>query len=216
MTSVVDRVDPNLTIERSYRLRVMWIALAAFFGLIGFALYAMGIHDLGGAKFKLPQLSLALDNAGPGLVVMVAALGCAVVGAIRTKVKITPPPEGSVIVTSSSRECKLFSDLCEYLATAPRAFVILDDKGGADIESMGWTEVPGDVQARALEIARGLIQRGKPDPWEGTIENWRVEAKFIGKIEGPLWCLLTVKTQDPEYAVKIVHEDCRLLLLFSW
>jgi hypothetical protein len=156
---------------------------------------------------------------------MVAALACTVIGAVRTKVKITPRsvtlsrvPEPlhaeRPVVTGSSRECKLFSDLCEYLATAPSAYAILDSTGRVDIESMGWTAVPPEIKTRAVEIAQSLIQSGRMDPWEGMVDGWRVAVKFIGEADGKFWCLLTIKTNDPIHAANIAHEATRLLLLF--
>jgi hypothetical protein len=121
----------------------MWVLLAAFFGLIGFALYALGIDHPGDDQIRLLGISFTLKDAGPGLVVMIMGLACAVVGATRAKVVITPrsvtfsapekSPEKSTIpetvVGVSSRECKVFDQLLDYLAEERGAFAILNSRG---------------------------------------------------------------------------------------
>jgi len=87
----MQRVSPNLIVLLHYAGKALWLVLAAVFGLIGFQLYAIGIQATGNATASLPfGISLSLQSAGPGLVVMVIALLCSLVGAVKAKVELTP------------------------------------------------------------------------------------------------------------------------------
>jgi len=87
----MQRVNPNLLIVLHYTGKALWLLLAAVFGVIGYRLYALGIEDVGGADAALPLgISFTLQDAGPGLVVMVIALLCSLVGAVKSKVELTP------------------------------------------------------------------------------------------------------------------------------
>lgn len=89
--SYMERVSPNLIVLMHYGGKALWLMLAAFFGLIGFYLYEMGVQATGDATAELPLgISFSLQGAGPGLVVMVIALLCSLVGAIKAKVELTP------------------------------------------------------------------------------------------------------------------------------
>jgi len=87
----MQRVNPNLIIALHYAGKALWIVLAAVFGFIGYKLYALGVQSVGNAGATLPLgISFTLDNAGPGLVVMIMALLCSLVGAVKSKVELTP------------------------------------------------------------------------------------------------------------------------------
>jgi hypothetical protein len=87
----MQRVNPNLIIALHYVGKALWIVLAAVFGFIGYKLYALGVQSVGNAQATLPLgISFTLDNAGPGLVVMIMALLCALIGAVKSKVELTP------------------------------------------------------------------------------------------------------------------------------
>jgi hypothetical protein len=86
-----ERVNPNLIVLLHYTGKAFWLVLAAFFGIIGFKLYAIGVQATGDATATLPLgVSFSLHGAGPGLVVMVIALLCSLVGAVKAKVELTP------------------------------------------------------------------------------------------------------------------------------
>jgi hypothetical protein len=87
----MQRVNPNLIIVLHYTGKALWLALAALFGIIGYQLYAVGIKSVGNADATLPLgISFSLHDAGPGLVVMVIALLCSLVGAVKARVELTP------------------------------------------------------------------------------------------------------------------------------
>ncbi|HEX3105208.1 MAG TPA: hypothetical protein VHQ22_12225 [Terriglobales bacterium] len=87
----MQRVNPNLIIAMHYSGKALWLVLAAVFGLIGYKLYALGVQSPGNARASLPLgISFTLDNAGPGLVVMVMALLCSLIGAVKSKVELSP------------------------------------------------------------------------------------------------------------------------------
>jgi hypothetical protein len=87
----MQKVNPNLIVLLHYAGKVFWLVLAAVFGVIGFKLYAIGVQTMGDATMALPLgISFSLHNAGPGLVVMVIALLCSLVGAVMSKVELTP------------------------------------------------------------------------------------------------------------------------------
>lgn len=85
------RVNPNLIVVLHYAGKALWLVLAAVFGIVGFKLYAIGVQATGDATASLPLgISLSLKGAGPGLVVMVIALLCSLVGAVKARVELTP------------------------------------------------------------------------------------------------------------------------------
>lgn len=87
----MQRVNPNLIVLLHYAGKALWLVLAAVFGVVGFKLYAIGVQAVGGATATLPLgISFSLQDAGPGLVVMVVALLCSLVGAVKAKVELTP------------------------------------------------------------------------------------------------------------------------------
>jgi len=87
----MQRVNPNLIALLHYTGKVFWLALAAFFRIIGFQLYAIGVQATGDTTATFPlDISFSLHGAGPGLVVMVIALLCSLVGAVKAKVELTP------------------------------------------------------------------------------------------------------------------------------
>jgi hypothetical protein len=86
----MQRVNPNLIITLHYSSKALWLVLAAVFGLVGYKLYALGVQSVGDAKANLLGISFTLNNAGPGLVVMVMALLCSLIGAVKSKVELTP------------------------------------------------------------------------------------------------------------------------------
>jgi hypothetical protein len=87
----MQRVNPNLIITLHYAGKALWLVLAAMFGVIGYQLYALGIKAVGNAEATLPLgISFTLRDAGPGLIVMVMALLCSLVGAVKAKVRLTP------------------------------------------------------------------------------------------------------------------------------
>jgi hypothetical protein len=87
----MQRVSPNLIVLLHYAGKALWLVLAAAFGFIGFQLYAIGVQAPGNATASLPLgISFSLQGAGPGLVVMVIALLCSLVGAVKAKVELTP------------------------------------------------------------------------------------------------------------------------------
>jgi len=87
----MQRVNPNLIVLLHYAGKALWLVLAAVFGIVGFKLYAIGVQAVGDATATLPfGISVSLQGAGPGLVVMVVALFCSLVGAVKAKVELTP------------------------------------------------------------------------------------------------------------------------------
>jgi hypothetical protein len=87
----MQRVNPNLIIVLHYAGKALWLVLATVFGFIGYKLYALGVQSPGNAEATFPLgISFTLDNAGPGLIVMSIALLCSLVGAVKSKVELTP------------------------------------------------------------------------------------------------------------------------------
>ena len=113
----LNRTNPNLVVILHYLGKTQWVLLAAFFGYIGLSLYSWGISTSGGATASFFGVKFTLEDAGPGLVVMVFSLLCALVGAVRAKVemtegsiKIAAPPEYAKDEASCSSTPKLFED----------------------------------------------------------------------------------------------------------
>lgn len=84
-------VNPNLIIALHYAGKALWLVLACILGIIGYQLYALGVKAVGNADAILPLgISFSLHDAGPGLIVMVIALLCSLVGAVKAKIELTP------------------------------------------------------------------------------------------------------------------------------
>lgn len=85
----IERTNPNLVVLLHFLSKSLWLFLAAFFGYVGMKLYLIGVTASGNAKATFFGVEMTLENAGPGLVVMVVALLCSLVGAIRAKVVLS-------------------------------------------------------------------------------------------------------------------------------
>jgi hypothetical protein len=228
MTSPKSRAEqpnPNLLVVLHYISKTLWLALAAFFGIIGYKLYALGVTQTGNAEAKFFGLGFGLGDAGPGLVVMVFALTCSLIGAIRSKVEFKykdgesdititrpppPTPEPISIAASSARECKLFSKLLEHLANGPRAFVVLNSQRQIDLESLGWSALPHDIQQRAVSEA-SLWMSGRTEyRWSGPVGNdWTVQRTIIqpDADSGTRWCTIGVAPRNLSYQSEISRKD---------
>src|ERR1700752_1114648 len=88
MTSYIERANPNLIIILHYALKLSWLLLAALFAYIGYKLTLADIAS-GSAEIDFGGFKMSVGGAS-GLVLMVVALGCAVVGAINSKVVMRP------------------------------------------------------------------------------------------------------------------------------
>src|SRR6476660_6098547 len=86
----LERTNPNLVVILHFLGKSLWILLACVFACVGYKLYAIGISADRQAEIGAPGiLCVSLSNAVPGLVVMIAALACAVVGAVRSRESLT-------------------------------------------------------------------------------------------------------------------------------
>ncbi len=99
--NIIDRTNPNLVIILHYCGKALWILLAAFFGYVGLRLYSIGITGPANASANILGIEVNLENAAPGLIVMVMALVSSVIGAVRSKLEIT---EGGVSVAAAPVE----------------------------------------------------------------------------------------------------------------
>jgi hypothetical protein len=228
MDSYLDRVNPNLLITLHYVGKLAWLGLAAVFGLVGYNLYALGIAQTGSADVGVPGiLSLTLKDAGPGLIVMVFALVCTVIGTIRSKVvlkpgeisfsaplnpdRISPPP-----AIHSIRECKLFTHLAAYLAKGPSAFVVLNSLHQVDIESFGWSVVPENVREVTLrEIARRAAltdDEGSALTLSISAEGWRIRCDPISLDGKVVSWVVSVEPSNAARQREIASADTRPLM----
>jgi hypothetical protein len=220
-TSILDRVNPNMAIVLTFVSRTLWIALAVFFGVIGFNLYTLGVVQTGSTDAHVLWISFSLKDAGPGLIVMVFALACSVVGAVRTRIKITPAtitlskatlPDPIEETFRSARECKLFGKLLEHLARGPIAFAVLNSKGHVDIESLGWSAVPIDIRAQAVSGASKWMSSHKADQRTGAIAGWSVLRTAFAFGNGVAGCVVALNPRDVIQLSHIGREDTTPLL----
>lgn len=222
MNSYMDRTNPNLVIVLHFISKTLWLGLAALFGLVGYKLYALGVQQTGDMEFGIPGvLSFKASAAGPGLVVMIFALACALTGVIRAKVEIGPdiitmraPPPGpakKIDHTLSASECKLFSSLLHYLTEEPGAFALLNSSAEVDIESMAWSAVPQDLREQAIGAGSKLVSSaGRPNQWSGVIQGWKLRCKTIAIIEPEqTWCVISAAPSEAESQVRVAREDAR-------
>lgn len=82
----MNSLNPNFVVLLHFLGKLLWILLAAFFGYVGLELYKMGLAGGTEAAGKFVGIEFTLSNAGPGLVVMVIALICCLIGAVRAKI----------------------------------------------------------------------------------------------------------------------------------
>jgi hypothetical protein len=230
---------PNLLFVLHYVSKALWLVLAGIFGIIGYQLYAMGIAQPGTAVVKFPWMNFTLKDAGPGLVVMVFALGCSLVGAVRSKVRFRGPgPKGKGKVdiefstpgsgdsdtkqfestgSGSVRECKLFRDLLKYLEMGSGAYVGLDSQGQIDLESVGWSVVPLDIRQQAVTEGLAWI-RSLPKPTgdeksSQQIGLWIVKRNIVASLRGDkFWCLVQVTARAQTDKDRISAEEAKMIL----
>jgi hypothetical protein len=142
-------------------------------------------------------------DAGPGLIVMVVALACALIGAIKARVNLTvPTQDGPVEVAvstggtlevrevrgetkKSSRECKLFPDLLVYLGRSS-VFCLLNSNGGVDVESLSWSVVPEAIRVQAVRGAAGSRLSGSIGEWNVTYKRFDLDEPL-----GPILCVVS-------------------------
>jgi hypothetical protein len=174
----MQRVSPNLIVLLHYAGKALWLVLAAVFGLIGFQLYAIGVQATGDATASLPLgISFSLQGAGPGLVVMVIALLCSLVGAVKAKVELTPEairlmapaPEPD---RPSERDIRDDEDVADVHDTATiQGIENLNTVWGlTEVAQLYRTPVAELVSEReAAEIAQLQARKPLPDGWGGEV-----------------------------------------------
>lgn len=229
MSSHLDRVNPNLIVILHYLTKTLWLVLAGVFGLIGYKLYALGVQQTGGAGANLFKLvSFNLTNAGPGLIVMVFALACALVGAARSRVRFGP--HGALELRAphafipddawrQKQQFKIFHSFsCHIAKNDVNTFALLSSDGEIQLESISWSAVPENVRRSAIAIPREWSAKADPPhrDWTGSIGKWKVR---VGTIIIPAsderWYLVSVNTQDPNYQRAISHLETAPLCLFD-
>jgi len=188
----LERTNPNLVVILHFLGKSLWILLACVFACVGYKLYAIGITAVGQAEIGAPGiLSVSLKNAGPGLVVMIAALACAVVGAVRSRVELT---KERVVLLGAADNCpepsdglaelgdfKLFKDIArDYVAHASCAFIVMNSGGNIDFASAGWSVVPEELRSAILNTGtQWLARSGSAMEWSGSMREWKVVRKKI-------------------------------------
>jgi hypothetical protein len=170
----MQRVNPNLIVLLHYAGKALWLVLATVFGVIGFQLYAIGVQATGDATATLPLgISFSLQGAGPGLVVMVFALLCSLVGAVKAKVELTPEairlmapaPEPD---RRSDQDIRNDEDVPDVHDTATiQGIENLNTVWGlTEVAQMYRTPVADLVSEReAAEIAQLQARKPLPDEW---------------------------------------------------
>lgn len=176
----MQRVNPNLIVLLHYAGKALWLVLAAVFGIVGFKLYAIGVQAVGDATATLPLgISFSLQGAGPGLVVMVVALLCSLVGAIKARVELTPeairlmapPPVPS---RRDDRDCGGDEDAPDLHDTVTiQGIKNLNIVSGLiEVAQLYRTPVADLVSANeAAEIARLQARKPLPDGWGEELCN---------------------------------------------
>lgn len=152
------KTNPNLLVVLHYMSKALWVILSAFFGYIGLRLYSMGIATPSTAELTLGGVDLTLEDAGPGLVVMVLCLVCALVGACRAKVEMTA---GAISIATSP-------ELTE--AELPKTLRSLEHAWG--LTEIAMIRMP--VAAWASDDERAAIQsiqQEEPESWPDRLSE---------------------------------------------
>jgi hypothetical protein len=219
----LDRLNPNLLVCLHYASRTMWLVLAGLFGLIGYQLYALGISDHGDATGSFLGLKFSLHDAGPGLVVMIFALVCSVIGAIRTKLELgpdivkalAPPPEHRDQTAEerpiTGRECKLSHDMLELLMKTKGAFAMLNSNGEVDIESVGWATISPEIRRPAVMQLAKQIKLGKHGPWSGKYGDCTMSGRAISA-DQKTWCIVELNPTASDAIRQIAQEETRPII----
>ncbi len=84
-TSYMNGLNPNFIAFLHFLGKLAWILLAAFFGFVGLQLYQLGLASDAAATGKFWGIEFTVSDSGPGLIVMVVSLVCALIGAVRSK-----------------------------------------------------------------------------------------------------------------------------------
>ena len=188
----LNRLNPNLVVILHFLGKLLWIGLACLFALVGYNLYKIGLDVSGNAEIDVTNLfSISLENAGPGLIVMVFALACSVVGVTRSKVTlkldevelqsaqtITPNEENEI----TKSEIKIFANLAkDYADREYCAFAVINDQGSIVLESVGWNTIHSDIRKKIINsyLAKRKSVDSAPEDYKSTIEEWIVIWKPI-------------------------------------
>lgn len=221
----LDRINPNLVVSLHFLGKSLWIFLACVFAWVGFKLYAIGITAVGDAEIGAPGiLSMSLKNAGPGLVVMVVALACAVIGAVRARVELTKDRVVLLGADNSSERSdsladlggfNLFKDIArDYVAHVGCAFVVLNSGGHIDIASAGWRAVPEELREAIVNTGTQWMARTRDMEWVGSIQEWQVmRKKILIPLENSVHCAIFVTPPAEEYRQKIAVEETRAIYI---
>jgi hypothetical protein len=109
------------------------------------------------------------------------------------------------------RQCKLFGQLLKYLTREPAAYAILNSAGDVDIESMGWSEVPSQVRATAVERAFKLMKaKDIADDQRVSVGDCDLHIGII-TVSGTRWGMVSVAPRDPVLQRNIAREETRPL-----
>lgn len=184
----IDKIDPNLWAELNYRSKRNWIILAAIFGVIGLILYLFGISEKSGASGEfVGNLKFSLDNAGPGLIVMLFALACSLVGASRSKIEFTrekatfsaraetDKPSSSIFQEASTRSAYLPVEAfnrSNWNGRSNRIFAVFNSEKKLVLQSVGWEKaVPEDIKTKA----QNFVLEKEPNHWRAVETSSRTE-----------------------------------------
>jgi len=112
------------------------------------------------------------------------------------------------------RKFRLFGALLEALKREPPAYAILNSAGDADIESMGWSEVPAGVRSTAVEMAQKLLAaRGIADDERASVDDCKLHIGII-TANDTRWAMVSVAPEDPVLQRNIAREETRPL--YHW
>ena len=168
----MQRVNPNLIIGLHYASKALWLLLAASFGVIGYQLYALGVQSVGNARVNLLGISFTLDNAGPGLVVMVMALSCSLIGAVRSKVELTPEAIRIMAAREDRRRGSADDDHDSDPGVGDRISAPETVLGLREIAQLYRTPLADLVgEEEAMEIARLQIRSPQPQGWADDVSS---------------------------------------------
>jgi hypothetical protein len=164
----MQRVNPNLIIALHYAGKALWLLLAVAFGFIGYQLYVLGVRSTGNATASLPfGISFTLDNAGPGLVVMIMALLCSLIGAVRSRVELTPEAIRLMAPTGGGHPNNSDPGVIDRLETLGNVW------GLTEIAQLYRTPV-ADLVSHEEATAIAQLQDRKPSP-----DNWSQDVNAV-------------------------------------
>jgi hypothetical protein len=114
-------------------------------------------------------------------------------------------------VPFTGRECKLSYDMLEVLRKMKGAFAILNSKGEADIESLGWSTISPEIRGAAMIQLAKKVKLGERGVWSGKYGDCTMAAHAV-LVDQKTWCIVGLTPTTSDAIRRIAQEETRPII----